>query len=102
MNSPMNSMTSPMNSMAQMNGGFQLHFQGSGAGTPASCCTPASCTPGNTPFGSNSFGGSFFAMQNVTGGDGCTPVAMSDGTPGAALPSWPPESSFTFPAMQMM
>jgi len=99
MNSPMNSMSSPMNSqvMAQMNGGFQLHFQGSGAGTPASCCTPASCTPGNTPFGSNSFHGNFFGMQTMAGSEGCTPMAMSEGVAAPTLPPWPPESSFSFP-----
>merc|ERR1719420_2878222 len=87
----MNSMTSPMNSMAQMNGGFQLHFQGSGAGTPASC------TPGNTPFGSNSFHGNFFGMQTMAGSEGCTPMAMSEGVAAPTLPPWPPESSFSFP-----
>lgn len=92
-------MNSPMNSMNQMNGQFQL-FQGSGAGTPASCCTPASCTPGNTPFGGSSFGSNFFGMQNM--GDNCTTVTVPEGVNGPALPPWPPESSFTFPPVTLV
>jgi len=96
-------MSSPMNQMSpmsQMNSGFQLQFQCSVPGTPASsmgCCTPASCTPGHTPFGSSSFGGNFFGIQNTNGVDGCTPVAMPEG--GASLPPWPVESSVAFPPM---